>query len=71
MLLILQIGLTIAAWLRGWRAWALIPLGIAFGSGLIMGALGMSGAGVFTAGTIINIVCIAVLIGMVIKRPPS
>jgi hypothetical protein len=33
MLLILQIALTVAAWRRGWKALALLPIALAFGAG--------------------------------------
>lgn len=36
MLLILEIMLTIAAWKRGWKALALIPVGLAFLVGLVI-----------------------------------
>jgi hypothetical protein len=36
MLLILEIMLTIAAWKRGWKALALIPVGLAFLVGLLI-----------------------------------
>lgn len=41
-MLIIEIILTIIAWNRGWKWWALLPLGIAFGFGFIAGASGMS-----------------------------
>ena len=37
MLLILEIGLTIAAWKRGWKGWALLPLAISFCIGFFWG----------------------------------
>ncbi len=36
MLLILEIVLTIAAWRRGWKALALLPIVAAFGTGLAL-----------------------------------
>lgn len=36
MLLLLEIVLTIAAWRRGWKALALLPLGLAFAAGLAL-----------------------------------
>jgi hypothetical protein len=71
MLLALQIGLTIAAWRRGWKAWALLPLGIAFGAalviGLVMGISGASEGGIFAMGLFFDIACISGLIAMVVK----
>jgi len=40
-MLILEIVLTIVAWRKGWKAWALLPLGAGFGLGVIMGLLGI------------------------------
>ncbi|MCL6503740.1 MAG: hypothetical protein K6T86_13740 [Pirellulales bacterium] len=36
MLLILEIALTIAAWRRGWKALALLPIVLAFGAGFAL-----------------------------------
>lgn len=75
MLLILEIVLAIAAWRRGWKGWALLPLVSAFGfgflMGLIIGASGASYGGIFAVGAMIDIVCIATLVGMVIKPHKS
>jgi len=71
MLLALEIGLTIAAWQRGWKAWALLPLGIGFGigflAGLIMGASGASEGSIFAVGLAADVICIVALIVMIIK----
>ena len=40
MLIILEIILTIVAWKRGWKALSLLPIGIAFGVGLLAGLTG-------------------------------
>jgi len=71
LLLIIQIGLTVGAWLRGWRLWALIPLGVIFVSGLIMGTLGISVWSILSVGLIMDIVCTGVLVVMVIRPRPS
>jgi MFS family permease len=39
MLLIAEIILTFFAWRKGWKWWALLPLGIAGGIGLIWGLI--------------------------------
>src|SRR4030042_1162605 len=69
--LIAEIGLTIGAWTRGWKAWALLPLGIGFGSafllGLILGAMGLSEDSALMVSLIIDILVICVLIFMVAK----
>ena len=41
MLLIVEIILTVKAWKNGWKGLALLPLGAAFGLGLVMGAGGV------------------------------
>src|SRR4030042_2138158 len=69
--LIAEIGLTIGAGTRGWKAWALLPLGIGFGSafllGLILGAMGLSEDSAFMVGLVIDILIVCVLIFMVAK----
>jgi hypothetical protein len=71
MLFILEIGLAIAAWRRGWKRWALLHLGIGFSIGfladLIISALGASEETVFGVGLTIDTICIGTLIGMVLK----
>jgi hypothetical protein len=72
MLLILEIALTIWAWKRGWKKWALLPVGIGIGSGFLLG-LAFGGTeiplGSLDAfGLIVDIACIGALIGM-ITRP--
>ena len=64
-MLILEIILTIVAWGRGWKWLALLPLGIAFGIGLIAGASGVTD---LTSLIWIDVVAIIVLIGMAIKK---
>jgi len=71
MLLILEICLTIAAWHRGWKGWALLPLaiglGIGFLVGLILGASGASEESIFAVGIVGDVICIGALIAMIIK----
>lgn len=72
LVLMLEIGLTIAAWKRGWKGWALLPLAIggasAFLTGVVMGAAGVSDAAAFGLGLVFDIVIVGALIGMVAKR---
>lgn len=39
MLLIIEIALTIAAWKKGWKGWALLPGAVAFLMGFMVGAV--------------------------------
>jgi len=67
-MLILEIILTIVAWNRGWKWLALIPLGVAFGIGLILGSTG--NFSVDDAGSLIwiDVVAIIALIVMIAKK---
>jgi len=69
-MLIVEIILTIAAWGRGWKWLSLLPLGIAFGIGLIYGA---SGGNVEDMGAIVlvDVAAIIALIVMTIVRKPG
>jgi len=71
MLLVLEIALTIAAWQRGWKGWALLPLGgfflLALIVGFIMGAAGASEDSVLGMGFVFDLASIVVLIGMIAK----
>ena len=71
LLLILEIGLTISAWKRGWKGWALLPGAFTFAAGYMLGMTsgGGSGASVyfFRVGVILDILCVIALIIMVSK----
>ena len=44
MLLIVEILLTVAVWRKGWKGWALLPVGIAWGIAFLIGmAVGAAG----------------------------
>ena len=68
MLLIAEIILTVFAWRKGWKWRALLPVGIAFGIGLIIGA---SGGGVTEGIIFIDVAAVIALIVMVSKAPKS
>jgi hypothetical protein len=70
MVLILEILLTVVCWRRGWKAWALTPLGVAFFTGFAIGVIAvMTGqesalddlGGVFLLG---DLACVLILIVM-------
>jgi len=65
MLLAIQIALTVAAWRKGWKGLALLPLGAALACGFVfgaaMGAGGLSEGAVFGIGLLIDLGVIAAL----------
>ncbi|NQU07690.1 MAG: hypothetical protein HQ583_03945 [Candidatus Abyssubacteria bacterium] len=69
--LIIEIVLTIAAWRKGWRWYALIPLVVAgsvgFSAGFVVGAFGGTVTGLLPFLVLLDLVCIVVLIVMVAK----
>jgi hypothetical protein len=66
--LIAEITLTVIAWRKGWRWWALLPGFLAFAAGFVLGAaIGISGGNAFSAlpySIFIDIVAIFALICM-------
>jgi hypothetical protein len=71
MVLILEIVLTVVAWRKGWRGWALLPIGIlllmGFSTGVLLGAAGYSEAQIrefMRAAVILDFPGIGVLIWM-------
>jgi uncharacterized membrane protein YfcA len=75
MILILEILLTVAAWRRGWRAKALIPLGTCLGVGIFVGmAIGASGGSPERALPVLalgDVACVIVLSVMSSRAPRS
>ncbi|MFA5108984.1 MAG: hypothetical protein WC458_00335 [Patescibacteria group bacterium] len=67
MLLILQIILTVVAWKRGYKAWALIPIVVAVSVGLIIGANG----GDPGSALVLDIIVGVVLLLMIFLSPRS
>jgi hypothetical protein len=71
MLLVLEIGLTIWAWRRGWKGWALLPpvicFGIGFVSGLFMDPFVAMTESENPAWILLDVACIGTLIFMVAK----
>ena len=68
MLLAIEIMLTISAWKRGWKGFALIPGIVALFMGFILGATATSEAELMTFSLIFDGLLIAILIGMNIAR---
>jgi uncharacterized membrane protein YfcA len=75
MLLIAEIILTIFAWRKGWKWFALIPLGIALLLGFLIGvAIGGSGGSIDNVrglSLVLDIIVVIILIVMNVKSPKS
>ena len=75
MLLILEIILTVVAWRKGWKAYALLPFGITFLFGFLMALAVQSSGGsispVSPVGLIVELINIGVLIRLATKAPKA
>ena len=73
MILIAEIILTIVAWQKGWRGWALLPMAIvlslAFVMGLAVGAAGGSKGDVIVPCLILDAMGILALVVMTARAP--
>lgn len=73
MLLILEIWLTVQAWKKGWKALALLPLGVVVGIcftvGAVIGASGGSVEDLWALGLICDVTAIVILAFMCAKAP--
>ena len=67
MILILEIILTIVAWNRGWKAQALIPVGVVFVIGMIIGVLSGGNSDVIQTAILFDILGVVALLVMAIK----
>ena len=72
-MLIIEIALTIAAWRKGWKAWALLPLGTVIGIAALIGvAVGASGGSIEQATPVLiglDLIGMGVLIGLATREP--
>ncbi len=68
MLLFIEIALTMAAWKRGWKGWALLPIVIAMGIGFMSGLFMVSEESAFAFGLMLDLMCAAALVGMVVAK---
>ena len=77
--LLIGIPMTIAAWKRGWKGWAILPLPLAlvaqFICGFFVGATASPGTtpedlvgSAIAVGLVIDLIAAAVLIGMIVKE---
>jgi hypothetical protein len=69
MLLIAQILLTVQAWRKGWRAWALLPVGIDLLIGILIGMAVEDIDQALAPCLISGLVSLGVLIVLVVKAP--
>lgn len=70
-MLIIEIILTIVAWRKGWNWLALIPTGVAFCIGLLLGATASQGNVDVMSVIIWDILAIVALVVMVAVNPPG
>ncbi len=72
---ILEIILTITAYRKGWKAIALIPIGVTLLVGVMSGLAIRAGAGSLQAaapvGFIADVICVAVLAGLTSRGPKT
>jgi hypothetical protein len=73
MLFFVEVGLTAWAWTRGWKAKALLPLGIIIPIGFVLGLVVGVGGGdaniILVFGGLLDLIAIGVLIFMIAKPP--
>ena len=74
MLMIIEIILTVSAWKKGWKGWALLPLGIgmplAFVIGIVVNASGGTTGQVAISCLILDVIAIIAL-GIMTSRAPE
>lgn len=73
MLLIIEIFLTVAAWRNGWRALALLPLGVTVLFGFLLGAAVQASGGsiqaAYPVAFLADLINLGVLIGLSTRAP--
>lgn len=73
MLLIVEILLTVAVWRKGWKGWALLPVGIecvlAFFIGMAVGAAGVKQEGFMGVALLLDVMTIVALVIMRVRAP--
>jgi len=71
-MLLIEIILTIFVWRKGWKWWSLLPVGIAFLAGILIGmGAGMAGGNIDNIGpaVLLDLFAIIALIVMLVKGP--
>jgi hypothetical protein len=73
LMLIIQISLTVSAWRKGWKGWALLPMAIeltlAFIVGAAVGASGGSVEDLWGPFFLVDLLTVAALITMACRAP--
>lgn len=73
MLLVLEIFLTVIAWRKGWKGWALLPTGITMLFGILLGAAveapGGSPQAAYPVAFLADLGNVAVLVGLSTRAP--
>ncbi len=69
--IILQVGLTIWAWNRGWKAFALIPLGVTMVIGFLIGVTSPDAQTLESRALVVDILCYLAIIAMIIFKKPE
>ena len=75
MLALIEIVLTVVAYRKGWKLKALLPLALSFAAAFLMGIVLGAGGGslqrAMPAFFMIDLICLAALIGLCIRAPQS
>lgn len=69
MILIAQVLLTVQAWRKGWKGWALLPMGVALLLGLLLGSVTDDVERLVVPGLIGDLLSLAALIGLSMRGP--
>ena len=69
MILIAQVLLTVQAWRKGWKGWALLPMGVAFVVGMLLGLVTDEVERLVVPGLIGDVLSVAALIALSVRGP--
>jgi hypothetical protein len=67
MILVAQVLLTVQAWRKGWKGWALLPMGVALLLGLLLGSVTDDVERLVVPGLIGDLLSLAALIGLSVR----
>jgi len=66
MLLVLEIILTVAAWCRGWKGWALVPIAVGLFLGFLFGGVIGASSGSMEAAVVVGLLLDVAVTGTLI-----